>query len=354
MLLLFVSLALGSPADEVCIAFTGDLMHHCAQAPAARAAGGGEGYDYRGSFEHVRGILSAADLAIGNLETPVDGVFEDHCFPRFSAPPEYLDALADAGFDVLSVANNHALDRGSDGLGRTTARVAARGMVPVGSSEVPQASVTVRGVRVAILAGTERTNRPCERAPCPVMVGDGAALVEAVRAAAGTHDLVLVMLHWMKEYQEVPDAASRDLAERLTAVGAHAVVGAHPHVLGDVEALDLPGRRAFVRWSLGNFLAAGKSFTTRLAGIDRACFRRTDRGWTLASHDFTATAIRRDAGVDRPNVYQPIPLAAALIQCATKSGPFPVLRNWECAELRWLREHLDRHPSREALPPATP
>jgi len=327
-----------APADEVCLIFAGDLMHHCAQEPAARAAAGGDGHDYSGSFEHVTELLSSADLALGNLETPVDGYFDDHCYPRFSAPHEYLDALAGAGFDVLSLANNHALDRGSDGLARTTARVAARGMTPVGSTETPVASVAVKGVRIAVLAATAYTNRPCVDAPCPVLLGDGAALEDAVRTAAATHDLVVVFLHWMQEYQEEPDDEPRALARRLAAAGAHAVVGAHPHVLAPAEPLDLPDRRAFVRYSLGNFLAAGKSFTTRLAGVDRVCLRHNEKTWTLASHEFTPTVIRKDAGSSRPRVYQPTPLIPALAQCESGRGPFPRLRNWECADLRWFDE----------------
>ena len=353
ILLLILAVA-SPPADEVCLAFTGDLMHHCAQIPAARRAALDRGYDYRGSFEFVTDILSSADLALGNLETPVDGVFEDHCFPKFSARPEYLDALAAAGFDVLSVANNHALDRGSDGLARTVARIVERGMTPVGSSETRLASLTVKGVRVAVVAATENTNRPCVEAPCPIILGDGEALADAVRSAAATHDLVVVFLHWMREYQDHPDAPHRVLARRLAEAGAHAVVGAHPHVLADAEALDLPDRRALVRYSLGNFLAAGKSFTTRVAGIDKVCFRRTPTAWTLARHEFIPTAIRKDAGRDREDVYQPIPLAPALAQCATGEGPFPRLRKWECADLRWLRDHLDRHTAWETLPRSAP
>ena len=354
VLLLLSFAAVEQPADEVCLAFTGDLMHHCAQVPAARRASVDRGYDYRGSFEFVTEILSGADLALGNLETPADGVHEDHCFPKFSARPEYLDALAAAGFDVLSVANNHALDRGSDGLARTVARIAERGLAPVGSTETRLASLTVKGVRVAVVAATEITNIPCEGVPCPILLGDGAALADAVRSAAATHDLVVVFLHWMREYQDHPDKPHRALARALADAGALAIVGAHPHVLADAEALDLPGQRAFVRYSLGNFLAAGKSFTTRVGGIDKVCFRRTPAAWTLARHEFIPTAIRKDAGRDRPDVYQPIPLAPALAQCTTGEGPFPRLRKWECADLRWLRDHLDRHPAWETLPRSAP
>jgi len=353
---LLLALLGGPPAspEPICFAFTGDLMHHCAQAPAARRAAGGEGYDYRGSFEHVAAILSAADLAIGNLETPVDGVFDDHCFPRFSAPPEFLEALEGAGFDVLSLGNNHALDRGSDGLGRTAVRVGLRGMIPVGTTAHPVASVTVKGVRVAVIAATERSNLDCEEALCPVMIGSGARLAQRARIARMDHDLVVVLLHWMREYQEEADDGTWLLTRRLVEAGADAVVGSHPHVLAEAATMRRGVHTAFVRYSLGNFLAAGKSFTTRLAGIDKVCFTLAPGGWTFAAHEFVPTVVRKDAGKDRPDVYQPIPLAPALAQCETGEGPFPRLRNWECADLRWFREHLDRHQDRETLPSAIP
>ena len=133
----------------------------------------------------------------------------------------------------------------------------------------------------------------------------------------------------------------------LARAGANAVIGNHSRTLGPAEILprgDVTSS-AYVRYFLGNFQHAGKSYTARLGGIDRVCFQRTDDGWTLGKVEFIPTIVRRDSGLEHPDAYQPVPLVQAVEQCRTKKGPFPYLRSWECADLRWFKERLQHHPT---------
>ena len=98
--------------DEADMVFVGDAMQHKAQLEAARS---GSGYDYSGYFDAIQPLVSVADLAVVNLETPV-GDAPHTGYPCFNAPPDFVDALADAGFDLFLTANNHTLDRGPRGL----------------------------------------------------------------------------------------------------------------------------------------------------------------------------------------------------------------------------------------------
>jgi hypothetical protein len=331
-----------TPEPEVCLALVGDLMHHCTQSTGARGAAGGEGYDFRKTFAHAATLFRGADLVVGNLETPIDGRLEDHCFPRFSAPVEYLDALRDAGFDVLSVANNHAMDRGAPGLDRTLERVRSHDMLPVGAAPGAERVVVERGgLEIVFLAATRHLNLPCRGTPCPMLLprtGSPAALLQAIRDEAGAGRAVVVLLH--------PRKHQRDLAEALVAAGASVVVGAHPHVLAPAAFLSpAPLRRAYVRYSLGNFVHAMKRFPAKLGGVDLVCLRAGPEGPTVTRAAFTPTFLRRSAGADAQRVFRPVPLEDALARCRTGEGALPRLSGAECKEIEALTKHLAAHPA---------
>ena len=109
-----------SAQKRITLLFVGDLMQHQAQIDAARTPDGK--YDYSSCFALVKEQISHADIAIGNLEVTLGGK-PYRGYPTFSAPDEYLQAIKDAGFDVLLTANNHCLDRGKKGLERTIAQI---------------------------------------------------------------------------------------------------------------------------------------------------------------------------------------------------------------------------------------
>src|SRR4051812_29726468 len=102
---------------KLSLLFTGDIMQHDSQIYAAFHTDSihGDYYDYKPCFQHIKGVLSKADLTIGNLELTLAGPpFKG--YPQFSAPDELVDALKDAGYDALVTANNHCVDRGKHGL----------------------------------------------------------------------------------------------------------------------------------------------------------------------------------------------------------------------------------------------
>ena len=203
-------------------------------------------------------ILARADLAVCNLECPLStrGLRAAKPF-SFRGEPASAGALARAGFDAASLANNHTLDYGRTALLDTAAALESAGIVAVGAgatrSEAMRARILERnGLRVALLAycqlfiegTTPRTDAP------GVASGDEDALVASVRDAAAASDAVVVMVHWGAEYRARPTTAQRDLARRLVAAGATFVAGAHPHVLQPVER----SGRSVVAYSLGNFV----------------------------------------------------------------------------------------------------
>ena len=247
------------PAEppSVRIVAVGDILMHEDVKRSAAVAG------LPALWEAVEPILRGADLAFGNLETPVAPRTGQPGRPfQFNAPEGLPAALKASGFTVLSTANNHAYDQGVQGVLETLERLQAAQLVAVGSgatraeAERPRV-VQVNGLRIAFLGFTDVFNSNFNRKDggpwvCPL---DPAQAVAAVRAARAQADAVVVSLHWGEEYSHEPQPRQRALAARLAAAGADLILGCHPHVLQPVELLETGGHRTLVAYSMGNFIS---------------------------------------------------------------------------------------------------
>ena len=234
--------------------------------PQIRAALRGDGqYDFRPSFSLVKPLIAEADLAVGNLETTFGGKPYSG-YPMFSSPEAFGEALRDAGFDVLTTANNHSCDRGRYGVVHTIDVLDSLGIATTGSYRTREERtsrtpllVTVKGVKLAILAYTYGTNG----LPIPYP-----ALVDTIsreqiardlqRADSLGADYKIVQIHWGNEYERLPNKRQKDLAQWLTDQGVHAIIGSHPHVVQESTFLkrqDTQGDSTFVVYSMGNFIS---------------------------------------------------------------------------------------------------
>ncbi len=226
------------------------------------------GYDLL--FEKIIPDLSAADITFANLETSVDHKKGVSGYPKFNARPELLASLKKAGVDIVSVANNHAMDTGSDGLKRTLDNIEASGLVFIGAGRTKaEAAKTrflkTRGVSVAFLAYTYATNQRLPRrspdAPGVNIIGiksetDLTRAAANVRRARADADLVVVSLHWGDEYTTSPTAWQRRVASELIEAGADVILGHHPHVLQPIESyIARDNRMGLIVYSLGNFIS---------------------------------------------------------------------------------------------------
>ena len=208
-------------------------------------------------------LFQGADLAFGNLETPVAPATGRPGIPfQFNAPESLPRALRASGFTVLSTANNHAFDQGPRGVRETLDRLRAEHLVAIGSGDDrPQAESTQileqKGLRVAFLGFTDIFNIDLNRRASEPWVRplDLEPALQAVREAREKADLVVVSIHWGNEYQHTPTKRQRDIALALVAAGCDVLLGHHPHVLQPVEWLEASGRHALVAFSLGNFIS---------------------------------------------------------------------------------------------------
>jgi poly-gamma-glutamate synthesis protein (capsule biosynthesis protein) len=208
-----------------------------------------QGYDFSFFFEKVAPILRQGDLVIGNLETPLAGQANGGFtgYPMFNAPEILAQNLKDAGFTLLSTANNHSLDRGYQGLSTTLDHLDAAGLLHTGTyrtaEEQSQILYTeVKGVRIAAIAATYGTNGlvlPAEYGFAVDYINEVRLLDEIRRAKQDGAQYVIVMLHWGVEYQTKPNQEQTNLATKLLKEGADLVLGNHPHVLQRGEVVYL-------------------------------------------------------------------------------------------------------------------
>ncbi len=243
------------------LAFAGDV-HFSGRLEPLLADG-----DPAEALAALRPTLSAADVTVVNLEAAITerGSPEPKQF-HFRVPTTALDALAGAGVDVVSMANNHGVDYGKVGLDDTLAAVADGpvGIVGIGADAAQAyapAIVDARGTTVAVLAATQVPDHTAaawkadDDEPGVAVSRDPDRLVEAVEAAATQADVVVVYLHWGTDYTGCPDALQRSVTPRLVDAGADVVVGAHAHQLQGMGWYSTDaGNSAYVAYGLGNFV----------------------------------------------------------------------------------------------------
>jgi poly-gamma-glutamate capsule biosynthesis protein CapA/YwtB (metallophosphatase superfamily) len=255
----------------------GDVLPH------RRVKSTAEMHGWSTVFGEAAPLLQAADIAFANLEGPIapdhnQGVHGE----VFNAPATLAPALAEAGLDIVSMANNHAFDQGAAGMVETWTRVRDAGVATVGAGPTCTDAtdvriLTVRDLRIAFLAAADLSNidgNTTPDQPCLFVAGprcekdcgpdrdavhyslDTERLLSAVRSARERADFVVMSFHWGIEYQTQPLPEYPPLAQALTDAGVDVLLGHHPHVLQPVEVRETArGQKAVIAYSLGNFVS---------------------------------------------------------------------------------------------------
>lgn len=222
------------------------------------------GYDFKPMLRNVRDYLIEPDLLLANQETLLGG--EEiglSSYPMFNSPVEVGEALLDAGVDIVSNANNHSLDRSVKGVLESLKNMDTAGLTYVGSYKDDADKHELRildrnGIKVSYLSYTYGTNG----IPVPIGKDYLVNLIDREKMKAEIHrariesDIVVMSVHWGNEYQRFPTTDQQELAQFLVDEGVDIIFGHHPHVLQPMEWLTAAdGRKAFVVYSLGNFLS---------------------------------------------------------------------------------------------------
>lgn len=267
-LMLFAVLATNAADDEriekVRLMAAGDIIFHLPQIANAYNQDTGE-YDFSQCFAKVKKHFEKADIVAGNLEgtfceerLPLSG------YPLFNAPNSALDAIKDAGFNVLSTCNNHSLDSGSEGVAATIDKLKARGIAHFGTSKNGEANyliLEVNNITIGFLGysfyfnGFEYSYSE-ERLASLVNTLDASLIENDIkRLKLLGADVVVVYPHWGVEYDMSADESQRSLAASMVKWGADVILGSHPHVLQETQILQRGGKDKFVIYSMGNFIS---------------------------------------------------------------------------------------------------
>ena len=341
--------------DPVTISFAGDTHFAKQLAPVAADPQG---------LAALKPYLAGADITVLNLETAITakGAPLGGKEFTFAAPASALTTLAEAGVDVVSMANNHAVDFGSAGLAETLAAKASSPVTITGiganrAEAFAPAVTVVDGVSVAVLAATQLREQTTaaftagEAKPGVASMVELDAITAAVRDAAARYDVVVVVPHWGTEKELCPTAPQTTAAQRLAEAGADIVVGGHSHrVMGS----GWQGTTYF-GYGLGNFVwflnttFPGRSTGVLTLDIDKAAVQAR-RALPPAERGKAGSVVAKDA-------WQPLSIPTSGIPVADPATADQMRADRAavqgCSKLATARPGAAPAPDAAAQPPVT-
>lgn len=254
--------------------------------------------------KNIENAIAASDIAIINQETPfTDNPSKYSGYPRFGTPTGVGEAIADAGFDVVTCATNHALDQGVDGLDFTKEFFDSRDILCIGiqsgeeDERRPYEILTRSGMRIALFNYTYGINGSgiSQDIACRVHMLDDEERIRAdIAKTRAEADFVLVFAHWGTEYEQEPDGFQQKWSQIFLESGVDAVVGTHPHVMQPYEVLrGGDGHEMLVYYSIGNYISAQKEQSCVKGGMARFTVSLTPDGYKITEYTLQPLVITR-------------------------------------------------------------
>ncbi len=243
---------------KVSVVMVGDALIH--QSIYLDAYKNGK-YDFKSIFKYIKPIVKEYDIAYYNQETVLGGKeIGVSTYPRFNSPYEVGDAFIDAGFNMVSLANNHTLDRGKNALVNANKywkkhpEVLTNGSALSYEERNADKIFEKNGITYTMLSYTTQTNGISipNKENYLVNLYDKDTVKKDIERVRSKVDVLFVAMHWGTEYTNYPTAEQKEIAKYLASLGVDVIIGAHPHV---VEPVDFIGK-TLVIYSLGNFVSS--------------------------------------------------------------------------------------------------
>ena len=217
-------------------------------------------YDFSSQLEYIKPIIQKYDLAFYNQESILGGTsigLSD--YPTFNSPQEFGDAMVDAGFNLVSLANNHTLDRGEKAVLNSCEYWKTKDVLTAGSytsfEEANEIKIKEKnGIKYTLLSYTYGTNGipvPSGKEYLVNLYSDEKAK-EDIEKVKDKVDIILVSMHWGTEYQTEPTEEQKRQANYLSSLGVDIIIGTHPHIIEPITYIN----DTLVIYSLGNFISA--------------------------------------------------------------------------------------------------
>lgn len=253
---------------KLSLLMVGDALIHNAVYNDAKQAD--NSYDFKKMFAKVKPLTEGYDLKFYNQESILGGTeIGLSTYPRFNSPKEVGDAFLDMGFNLVSLANNHTLDRGEAGIISSLNYWKDKDVLTAGSYESLESRnnpiiKSKNGISYALLAYTTVTNgltRP-EGKEYYLNVYDETQVKKDIELLRDKVDLLLVSMHFGTEYSLKQNEEQEKIANYLASLGVDIVIGHHPHVIEPITYID----NTLVIYSLGNFIS-GQLTVDQLTGL---------------------------------------------------------------------------------------
>ncbi len=221
----------------------------------------GNSYDFKKMMTRIKKITTNYDIAYYNQETILGGTeIGLSTYPRFNSPYEVGDAFIDAGFNLVSLANNHSYDRGKQAINNSVAYwnkhkdVLTAGTYLSELERIEDRIFTKNDISYTMLSYTMDTNGITvpKSEDYLVNIYDKDRVKEDIERVRDKVDFLIVAMHWGEEYTNTPVQSQKNIANYLASLGVDLIIGCHPHV---IEPVDFIGN-TMVIYSLGNFISS--------------------------------------------------------------------------------------------------
>jgi len=260
--------AVPEPPGQVTLALVGDILLDSWVGTEIKR----QGVDY--PWTGVKDILSAADVAVGNLESPagVTGTPVQGKSFTFRARPETLQGAVNAGIDILTLANNHILDYGASALSETLDNLDQYGIARTGAGRnadeaLAPAVKECNGLKIGVLSFSRVIPYPGWVAgpnyPGVANGWDTQKVLETIKQANSQVDVLVVSVHWGKELADYPASDQTRLAKAMVDSGADVILGHHSHCLQGVAVYN----KKPIFYSMGNFIFTSSSMKASSGAI---------------------------------------------------------------------------------------
>ena len=256
------------PKDSVVtitISTVGDLMCHSVEYNYAKVSP--DSFNFNPFFNYIKPYLSKSDFLFGNIETVLAGKKKGYSgYPLFNSPSAFLAPLKNVGFDLVTTANNHALDKGRKGLLNTIRELKKYKLNYDGTfiSQQDRDSIrifNIKGIQTAFLAYTYGTNGNVISKGEDYLINiiDTTLIKKDILSARKDGaEIVIVYFHFGQEYSRTPSEFQKTIVTKTIKYGADIIIGGHPHVIQPVEFFKTKHAKldsGFVAYSVGNFLS---------------------------------------------------------------------------------------------------
>jgi len=285
------------PAQVSLIAYGDNLIHIDFSRRAMETYGD---YVFNSLYRNIIQDVKTADVAIVNQEVPVAAPeLEISNYPRFNAPSTIVDALFDTGFDVMTMATNHTLDQGAQGLKISLNYIhdnfpeilttgaylteAERNIIPIRE---------VNGIRIAFLNYTYGSNCGWSSSVYVNRMTEELMSLD-IELAKAQADYIVVCMHWGEENQLLANYEQMSTAAFLCEAGVDLIIGTHPHVVQQVNMVtSTTGHQTLIYYSLGNLISMQNTTESMLGGVAKVNIVRDPDGTVRTDsydYDFVVT-----------------------------------------------------------------